>query len=107
MSDNVIGFSYNWNNKLDCKAFTTLRLHNPKKYEIGCDYEIKLNDESLGTATIVSIKSFKIDKLNEFITYLDTAYSPRKCEELIRRMYKNKNINWETQLLDFILFCYK
>lgn len=29
---NTLNFSKNWNNKLDCKVFTTLRLHNPNKY---------------------------------------------------------------------------
>jgi hypothetical protein len=103
---NTIDFSYDWNNKLHCKAFTTLRLHNPAKFQVGNEYQIELKGERLGTAQIISIKSFTIDKLNDFISYLDTAYNAERCDALIRTMYKNKNINWNTQLLDFILFYY-
>ena len=29
-----IHFSYNWNNKLGCKSFSTVRLWNQKKYQL-------------------------------------------------------------------------
>ena len=31
----TINFSYNWNSKLNCSAFTTIRVKNDKKYRIG------------------------------------------------------------------------
>lgn len=37
----TIAFSNNWNNKLDCLAFTTIRLYNPGKYVKGRVYKIK------------------------------------------------------------------
>ena len=33
-----IRFSYNWNNKLNCHSYTTIRIHNPSKYEINIRY---------------------------------------------------------------------
>jgi uncharacterized protein YqfB (UPF0267 family) len=102
----TLEFSYNWNNKLANKAFTTLRLHNERKYETGKVFEIKLKNSILGTAELRDKRTIRLDQLNSFITFLDTGYGVDKTKDLIRTMYKNKNINWETQLLDFCLFVY-
>ncbi len=48
MNDNKIKFSFNWNNKLENKAFTTIRIHNPNKYKTGNMYEIELNETPKG-----------------------------------------------------------
>jgi hypothetical protein len=45
-------------------------------------------------------------KINDYIALLDTGYPAAECQDLIRKMYKNKNINWDTQLIDFILLRY-
>lgn len=37
-----IKFSYNWNQKLNCKAFTTIRIHNDGKYVVGEIYNVYL-----------------------------------------------------------------
>ena len=102
----IINFSYNWNNKLDCKSFTTLRLKSDK-YLIGHDYEIILNikkeSKSFGVCKIEDIRIMRIEHLNEFIARIDTGYSLEKCVNLIKTMYINKNINWNTQELNLIL----
>lgn len=97
-----IEFSYNWNNKLNCMAFTTLRLFN-KKYTIGQTYTIKLNGVDICKATIVDIKPIRLEQVNNYIAYLDTGYNREKCIDIIRTMYKNSNINWDTQQLMLIL----
>lgn len=33
-------FTYNWNNKLLCKTFTSIRMYNPVKYEVGNIYRV-------------------------------------------------------------------
>lgn len=87
-----IKFSYNWNNKLECLSFTTIR---PKsdKYKVGEVYQINLKGQSKGTATIAEIKEFKLEKINEFIARLDTGYSREKCIEIISTMYKNQDVS--------------
>ncbi len=86
-----ITFSYNWNNKLNCNAFTTLRIEQPNKYIVGADYHIVLKKEQIAVARIVNIKSFFLKDLNEFIAYLDTGYSLDKCRQIILNMYPNVN----------------
>lgn len=83
----IINFSYNWNNKLNCKFFTTLRLTNYNKYRTGLVYEIQLNNQSIKHARIVEIKVFPLDKINDFISGLDTGYNKEETIKIINRMY--------------------
>lgn len=98
-----IPFSYNWNNKLECMAFTTLRLLNKNKYVVGRTYNISLNGEHKFKAQIVDIKNIRLNQINAYIAYLDTGYSASECENIIRKMYSKNKINWNTQLISFIL----
>ena len=94
---NTISFSYNWNNKLDCKSFTTLRLSN--KHKIGDTIIINLKNKKLFNAKIIDKNELYLENINEFIAHIDTGYSRSECQNLIKKMYKNKNINWETQII--------
>jgi hypothetical protein len=103
----TIRFSYNWNNKLTNKAFTTIRLHNPNKYRRGGRYMIECNGQTRGMAVLQDIRTFTLASLNDFITYLDTGYNVPETVQLLKRMYKNKAVNWETQKIDFCLLVYE
>lgn len=93
-------FSTNWNNKLDCKAFTTLRLPN-QKYAIGKEFNITLNGVSKGTGVIHSIKLIAYQDINEYIARIDTGYSAKECKDILRKMYPN--VDFTVQKLAFIL----
>ena len=102
-----ISFTYNWNNKLAGKAFTTIRLKN-SKYRIGESYEICLKKGKMGFAflfyaTIIDIRDIKLSGITEFIALLDTGYSAVECKEIVQKIYSKSHLNWETQLLSFIL----
>jgi len=104
MQTNKIEFSYNWNNKLENKAFTTIRLHNPKKYLVGNVYDIEINGNAKGTATLHEIRILKINQLNDFICFIDTGYNREQTIKMLQRMYKNINVN--TAVFDFCLLVY-
>ena len=101
MSTTNINFSYNWNNKLNCKAFTTIRLKNSKKYQIGKEFKILLKKELLKSAVIEDIRTIYLNQINEFIAHLDTGYSAHETKNIIKKMYSK--INLETQPFSFIL----
>lgn len=65
-----ISFSFNWNNKLENKAFTTIRLLQPDKYRPGETYQITLKLKELFQAKIIEVKPFWLKDLNEFIAIL-------------------------------------
>ena len=92
-----IEFSSNWNNKLNAKAFSTIRLTNNAKYHIGNFYCINLRKEPQFIAQLVSISNFILDKITPAMSYLDTGYSPDVQIKLMRTMYKNKNISFDIQ----------
>lgn len=101
-----ISFTYNWNNKLSGKIFTTIRLKN-FKFRLDETYEIYLRKGKgfvfLCHATIIDIRYIKLSAINEFIAGLDTGYSALECKNLIQTMYKRINPDWNTQVLCFIL----
>lgn len=94
-------FSYNWNKKLDCKAFTTIRLYNPDRYFVGQQFELTLKGIVIGKAKVVAVKSFLLSKLTEYMAYIDTGYSLEECMGIIRRMYPQ--VDLETQPFHFVL----
>lgn len=98
-----INFSYNWNNKLDCKCFTTLRLTNYNKYITGLEYEIQLNNQRIKYARIVEIKVFPLDKINEFISRIDTGYSKEETIKIINRMYPDTINNIDKSFMLILL----
>ena len=84
---NNLKFSFNWNGKLSCAAFTTIRLYNPKKYYQDNVYNVYLKDELVGTAQLIGIRRTQLSKLNEFVARLDTGYSLGQCRKVIGSMY--------------------
>lgn len=90
VNSDKINFSHNWNNKLDCKAYTTFRIYNASKYQIGKTYKIYLKNQYLHDAVSIDIKILKLDKVNSFISYIDTGYSVDEFKNIVRKMYGEK-----------------
>lgn len=105
MANDTIKFSYNWNNKLENKAFTTIRIHNRKKYIPGKLFDIELNGISKGTALLKEKRTINPGQLNDFICYLDTGYNSRETLQILERMYPNMNIH--STLFDLCLLVYE
>lgn len=96
-------FSYNWNGKLDCGSFTTLRLSS-SKYKIGEIHKISLKKKFIKNAIIAEVKELNIESINEFIARIDTGLSRQECIDMIKVMYKNSNIDWTTKRMVLVLF---
>ena len=106
---NITRFSYNWNGKLNCRAFTTIRLLNKTKYAQGSVHQILLKNKErqvtdFGRAVVVEAKEIRGNNLNEFIAHLDTGYSMEEMKGILKKMYKGKNI--EETMFSFVLFKY-
>jgi hypothetical protein len=86
-------FSYNWNHKLDCNAFTTIRLYNSQKHIPGQEVNILLNEKSIGTGAIKDVVLFQLDKLNSFTSFLDTGYSVEETKKIFYKMYPKVNFS--------------
>lgn len=100
-------FTYNWNNKLDGDYYTTIRLHNPKRYYSGAILDIHLNNVLLHSASIVDVRVLLPKQFNHFITGIDGGMDVPAFITLLRRFYgKDKAGNEQdiyTLKFDFIL----
>jgi hypothetical protein len=88
-NDDIIQFTTNWNNKLNCLSFTTFRLRS-SKFAHSKVYKIYLGENFLGTAKCVAHESMMFNNLTNRIAYLDTGYNLDKMKTILRTMYKNK-----------------
>lgn len=102
-----LNFTENLNNKLNCNHFTIMRRHNPIKYCVGAIFRVHLNGKYKGRAKIIGVRSFELDKITDFVSYLDMGCRAEVCRAKIKQAYKKyPYIKWETELLDFCLLEY-
>lgn len=85
-----IKFSKNWNNKLDCDYYTTIRVWNPNKYQVNENYEIILNDKIKHVATIVDVKKIFFKDINNWISRLDAGLTEQEFKAMMCKMYQAK-----------------
>ena len=103
-------FSYNWNGKLGCNCFTTIRLSG--RFEPGQIVEIwqKKNQSSdvfHGKAVVVDKKALaNIDAISNWVAMLDSGYGAYEFRNIMRRMYGAKAKNWTTQSVYYYLLKY-
>lgn len=101
-----IEFSKNWNGKLNGDSFTMMKLHDPVKYCVGAVKQIYLKGIWKGDARIIDVKRIRLSDINLFVSKLDMGLSAEDCRQAFRAMYKNRPVNWETQLIDLCLLEY-
>jgi hypothetical protein len=103
-------FSSNWNNrkgapaigKLNCRAFTTLRLSD--RFNIGDRVEVVLGDESMGVAEVMDKKVFYAKNMTPGMSYIDTGLSPEETLAVLERMYPT--VDFEKQPITWYLLKY-
>lgn len=102
-----LSFSENLNNKLDCLCFSTIRLHNPKKYYLGAKLAVSLKGQLRPhPATVRNVTTFYLRHLTEGMALLDTGYSLAETRQIIEKMYKYKVTNLAQQPFDFVILGY-
>jgi len=101
---NRLDFSHNWNNKLGCKYFTTLRLSG--RFAIGDRVEVWFKDAFLGVAEVLDKKRLASPaQINEWVAGLDTGYSADETRNILARMYRDVT-DWSNQPVYYYLLCY-
>ena len=88
MKKPVIKFSHNWNNKLLCPVFTTIRRlrgadeppeFGSRKYKyyynlIGKEFDVQLKKEVIAKATLISVQNINYSEIPVTIYRTDTGY---------------------------------
>jgi hypothetical protein len=96
-----LNFSFNWNNKLDCNAFTSIRLYQPEKHFVGNQVNILLKGHNKGSGVLKGVKPMNLRQINDYIAYLDTGYDAEECKNILRRMYSK--VDFESKLIVLLL----
>ncbi len=102
---NEINFSYNWNRKLCCQCLTTLRLSG--KHNLDDVVMITLKDKERGLAVVVDKQEISLNMITDSLAYIDTGYNADQTKDILKKMYKNKNVNWDTQVIYFYVLKYE
>lgn len=90
----IFDFTTNWNYKLGCQIFTTLRLSG--RIQVGQIVEIRLNAKDLGIAKCVAKYRLDLTQLTDPICWLDTGQDALSTRKILKQIYTG-NIDWETQ----------
>lgn len=79
-------FSFNWNNKLNCRAFTTIRISD--RFNVGDRVGVYLKHRHMGTAEINAKIPITFGGISDQVALLDTGYHRDKCQQILQKMYK-------------------
>lgn len=95
-----LSFSTNWNNKLNCDSFTTIRISG--RLSIGDFVEVEDRGISKGAYKVIDKKRLTIAQINDWMAYLDTGYPAEETRNIIKKMYKDVQ-DWERQPIYYYL----
>lgn len=108
----TLSFSHNWNLKLNCRSFSTVRVENPKKYRLNEEYRVLLKQTGtrppidMGIAVLRHISHFYLFDVNPGISLLDANLNREDFIKLVLTMYKNAGIDFNKQRMSFLVFQY-
>ena len=102
----TIRFNKNWNQKLCCDNYTTIRLHSNKFYvgnilETVCKTD---NSEIKEMAKVVYVRSYRLNDIPEEVFWTDCGMSKEHAIQMIEKMYLKYNIHihsakWDVMVL--------
>ena len=102
-ANQIIKYTQNWNNKLDCPLHTTIRAYEPTKYVVGHEYKeylaCKKDDAGainidgkyylhVNTVKCIEIKVLQLKDISPSMAWLDAAVTLPYFLGMIRTMYK-------------------
>lgn len=82
-----LDFTQNWNGKLFLEHFSTCRLHNTDKYQVGKLLKITMRGVVLGNAEVVAVRTAKVAKFTDVLAYIDTGRHLAYMLTILKNMY--------------------
>ena len=108
---NQIKFSKNWNDKLRCDYWTTIRLYTREKAiyytgNIEQDFNVVINGRKYCEARLVGVCFTALCTIPEHLTYTDAAMNRQDFTKLMAQMYSKKP-EWKERDTKFIILTFK
>lgn len=108
MSNPALKFTHNWNSKITGpQAFSSLRIWNENKYQVGQHYDVYLKDvlKQNDCAELVAAQPVMYKNITEAMAWLDTGYSLHAFLTILNKMYAVYiRENGDTALFGFYIF---
>lgn len=106
----TLKFNKNWNGKLCCDHFTTLRLHNPDKFYKNAKFQTVTQTPSgvvRSFSQCVHVSTFLLDNIPEAIFLVDCGLRKEDAIQMIEQMYKYYKVDvhkvkWDIVVLKHI-----
>lgn len=103
----IIKFNRNWNGKLACDIFTTIRIHSANKYKVGeiYNYEahIRKDCEAAGVVKCIHISTFNLEDIPDPVFYVDCGLNKENAIKMMETMYSKYNINIHKEKWDVVV----
>lgn len=103
----TLNFDRNYNRKLDCDFFSTIRLWNPAIHYEG--REVNIYDKSgstprfKGRGCYVQVSEIKLHQLKPAAAMLDTGCPLQETKTILRTIYRDKVPDVETASFAYII----
>ena len=108
-----INFSKNWNKKLDCDYFTTIRLYTKEKidyyvehYENGTLWGVNLKENLFCHAKLVDLEVRLLKDIPAWMCFIDAGMNLSAFHKLMEAMYRRKP-EWNGQYTRMIILCFQ
>lgn len=89
----TIKFRENFNNKLNCTYFTTIRECIPSKYHVGAIYKIYVGSLYLKKAVLLKATIVTLNQLDDVFLYMDSGCDRSQFMSVFRDFYPLSNLN--------------
>lgn len=96
-----IDFSEDWNNKLSCNVFSTIRKLTPEKLDLfsanlGAVFDINLKGRKTCEARLIGLKYSRLSDIDDWLLWLDVGV-PTRGEAL--KIFESFGIDEKTDVL--------
>lgn len=102
-------FTFNWNNKLFCKYFTSIRPYFKDRFNQGeivkVIYSYRSKNFVIGQCKIVYSANVLFNEIPEILWIIETGYSEETSIKIFKQIYANSNINYDKQLFQLMWLC--
>ena len=110
----IIRFAKNWNNKLNCDYFTTIRLGTQEKYSYyinndGKIFTVMLKNKFYCNAKLIDIISTDLESIfNQGLNWTDAGLSKEDFYKLMKRFYgKKPECDDDPSMIDLLVLIFR
>ena len=105
---NPLTFTTNWNNKLQCKCYSTIRLRNDQRFYVGATFQVSQKNSkgeiiNEHTAIVRTCRILLLKDISNAQALIDTGYDADACRAIITKMYQKQQFDWNKQELVFMV----